>query len=558
MFRKRQFLVFFLLVAFLAALFARLFYIQLLNYERFSAMAEDQHNRVVELEPRRGTIFDRYMDPLALNLDVQSVYCDARSVRDKEHTALVLSRTLGIDPDETIRKLQRDKAFVWIKRKIDQSSYEALVKEKLHGIHFITESKRKYPNDSMASHILGFAGMDNRGLEGLELSFDSYLRGRPGWRHMVRDAKMQTVLYDELSSVPAQNGHNLVLTIDSVIQYIAEDELGEMARSFDISGGTIIVMEPFSGKVLAMANYPDYDLNRFSEAPAADRKNTAVSSVYEPGSVFKIVTASAAIEEGVVTMDERVYCEKGKFSVRGRVLNDHRPHGDLSFSEVIARSSNIGVVKVAMELGEEKLYEYIQRFGFGKKTGIDMPGEMPGISRPYSAWWRSDITTIPMGQGIAVTPIQLAAAISVIANGGELMTPYVAEKITTWQGADIKISSPVRRRRVIKKETCDKIKKALRDVVTQGTGRQAASEIYETAGKTGTAQMASPEGGYYPDKYYATFIGFAPLEVPAVSIVVIAEDPRRSYFGGTVAGPTFKRVAERTLEYLGLPKNVSR
>ncbi len=521
-------------------------------------MAEDQHNRIVELEPRRGTIFDRYMDPLALNLDVQSVYCDARSVRDKEHTALVLSRVLGIDPAETISKLKRDKAFVWIKRKIDQSSYEALVEEDLQGIYFVTESKRKYPNDSMASHIVGFAGMDNRGLEGLELSFDSYLRGKPGWRHMVRDARMQTVLFDEISSVPAKNGQNLVLTIDSVIQYIAEDELAEMARKFNISGGTIIVMDPYSGKVLAMANYPDYDLNAFSKASEASRKNTAVSSVYEPGSVFKIVAASAAIEEGVVTLDDRVYCEKGKFNVRGRVLNDHRPHGDLSFSEVIARSSNIGVVKVAMELGEEKLYEYIKKFGFGKITGIDMPGELPGISRPCSAWWKSDITTIPMGQGIAVTPIQLAAAISVIANGGELMTPYVVEKITTWQGADIKTFSPVKKRRVIKKGTCDKIKKALRDVVAQGTGRRAGSEIYETAGKTGTAQMASPDGGYYPDRYYATFIGFAPVEVPAVSIVVIAEDPRRSYFGGTVAGPTFKSVAERTLEYLGVPKNGSR
>jgi cell division protein FtsI (penicillin-binding protein 3) len=554
MFRTRQYLVFLLLTAFLAGLFARLFFLQILNFERFSAMAEDQHNRVIEIEPRRGTIFDRYMDPLAINIDVQSVYCDPRSIRDKEHTAEVLSDTLGISRQEVDKKLARDKAFVWVKRKIDQASYERLSRENAAGVHFVTESKRKYPNDNMASHVIGFVGIDNNGLEGLELMFDADLKGRSGWRHMFRDARMQTVLFNEKESIPAQNGQNLVLTLDSVIQYIAEDELAGMVKKFNAAGGSVIVMDPYTGKILAMANYPDYDLNSFRSAPREFMKNDSVSSIYEPGSVFKVVTASAAIETGTVTMDDRIYCENGKFNVCGRILNDYRPHGELSFREVVSKSSNIGVVKVAQKMGAETLFEYIQKFGFGEKTGIDMVGEAEGISRPPSVWSRSDITTIPMGQGIAVTSIQLAAAISVIANGGDLMRPYMIEKITTWQGSDIKDFSPLKRRTVITKETCDKIKAALRDVVTVGTGKQAGSKIYETCGKTGTAQMVDPKGGYYPDKYYATFIGFAPVEEPMISIVVIARDPRPLHFGGTVAGPTFRRVAERTLEYLGAEK----
>lgn len=551
MFRKRQYLILFVFMSALIFLLGRLFFIQVTEFERFSSMARSQHNRVVEVEPRRGTIFDRYMDPLAINLDVPSVYCDPRSIHEKEKTAGLLSRALDIPFEEIAAKLESDRAFVWVKRKIDRSSYERLRKDVPRGVYFVTESKRKYPNDSMASHVIGFAGIDNTGLEGLEMMYDTYLKGRPGWRHMMRDARMRTVLYDEKGSVPAQNGQNLILTIDSVVQFIAEEELSRMVGEFRAEGGTLIVMDPHTGKVLAMANYPDYDLNHFSDAPVSHRKNMAVSGVYEPGSVFKIVAAAAAIEEGSVSLEDRIYCENGKYRVRGRVLNDFRPYGELSFREVISRSSNIGIVKAAMDIGEEKLFNYIEKFGFGARTGINMPGEVTGISRHPSTWWQSDITTIPMGQGIAVTPIQLAAAISVIANGGYLIPPKIVDKITTWEGSEIKVFSPGEKRRVINTSTCDKMKDALRHAVEEGTGRPARSAVYVSAGKTGTAQIPAPEGGYYPDRYYASFIGFAPVDDPMISVVVIARDPRVSHFGGTVAGPVFRRVTERTLQYLG-------
>ena len=551
MFRARQYLIFLFLVAFLASLLLRLFYLQVVSFERFSEMAFEQHNRVIEIEPRRGAIFDRYLEPLAINLDTPSIYCDPRSIKDKEHTAEIVSGVLGVDKESLVRKLHKDKAFVWVKRKVDKEDAARLKQMNLEGVHSITESKRKYPNDNMASHVMGFVSVDNDGLEGLEVLFDEKLKGKSGWRHLIRDARMRTVLFNEKDSIPAENGHNLILTIDGVVQYIAEEELKKMVRKYNASNGTVIIMEPSTGRILAMANYPDYNLNYFSETPKELMKNAAASNVYEPGSVFKVVTAGAALEEDVIPLDEKVYCENGEYRVGGRVLHDYHAYGKLTFSKVISKSSNIGTVKVAQRLGEDTLYDYVTRFGFGRKTGIDLPGEVAGISRPPSIWSRSDITTIPIGQGIAVTPLQLACAISVIANGGELMKPYIVEKITTWDGTVEESFRPVVKGRVLSEETCEELKVPLSEVIKSGTGRRARSKKYTACGKTGTAQMVNPNGGYYPDKYYATFIGFAPAENPMISVVVIAKDPHPAHFGGTVAGPTFKNITERTLQYLG-------
>nr|HPN73111.1 penicillin-binding transpeptidase domain-containing protein [Candidatus Omnitrophota bacterium] len=554
MFSTRRYMVMLAFCGFFLFIFARLFYIQVVDRDKYSVLAEKQHNQILQVEPRRGTVFDRYMDPLAINMEVESVFCNPRVVTDKKSLSDTLAEELDLEVSDVEKKLERDKAFVWIKRKIEHSDYERLSSLNLRGVYFRPESKRKYPNDTMASHVLGFVGMDNEGLEGIELLYDKELKGRPGIRHETRDARMRSVLRKESESVPPRNGNNIILTIDSVIQYIAEEELDVMVSQFNAAGGSVIVMEPSSGKILAMANRPGYDPNDPSSLKGENAKNSAVSDVFEPGSVFKIVTASAALEEGVIKLEDKVYCENGKYKVCGRLLNDYHPYGDLSFEDVIAKSSNIGVVKTAQKLGEKKLFEYVQRFGFGEKSGIDLPGEIAGICRPPEVWSRSDITTIPMGQGIAVTSIQLAGAISVIANGGYLVKPYVVEEVTTWEGEQIKKFLPEKRRMVISPGTCDKMKRTLRRVVTDGTGKQAMIKRYETCGKTGTAQMVSPAGGYYPDKYYAVFVGFAPRENPLISVVVVAKDPRPQHFGGTVAGPTFRKIAERTLEYLGAPE----
>ena len=551
MFRTRQYLIFFLLITLLFALLARLFYLQIFRFDKFSRMASEQHNKVSKVLPRRGTIFDRYMDPLATNLEVASICANPRVIRDKETTAAILSDVLGVDKTVLLNKISRDKAFVWIKRKVDDEVKDEVVKKNLRGVYFVVESKRNYSNDNMASHVLGFVGIDNEGLEGLELLFNEKLRGKPGWRHLVRDARQRTVLLNEEESIPPLNGYNLVLTIDSVIQYITEEELKVMVDKFHPSVATAIVMDPFTGRVLALANYPDYDLNKFYETPRKHMKNIAVADVYEPGSVFKIVTASAALNEGLISVDDEIYCENGEYRVGGRILHDFHPYGDLTFTNVISKSSNIGTVKVAQKLGEKRVHEYVRKFGFGEKTGIDLPGEVGGIVRPVSIWSRSDISTIPIGQGVAVTPLQLASAISVVANGGYLVKPYIVEGVTTWEGGKYKQFSPEMKRRVLSEETSDKMKKILHEVVNSGTGRRVKSKKYKMCGKTGTAQMVNPEGGYYPNKYNATFIGFAPMEDPVIAIVVTARGPHPIYFGGSVAGPTFKKIAERTLEYVG-------
>ncbi|MBD3426218.1 MAG: penicillin-binding protein [Candidatus Omnitrophica bacterium] len=550
MFRSRQYLVFFIFTAILFALLFRLFYLQVLNFEKFTDLASGQHNKVLKIEPRRGAIFDRYMEPLAINLEVPSVYGDPRNVADPEDVADALVEVLGVDRDMVLERLNRDKSFVWIKRKIDAEEAESIKSQGVKGVFFVTESERHYGNDRMACHVVGFAGMDNTGLEGLELLFDDKLKGKPGWRHLVRDAKRRTVLYNEKESMPAQNGHNLVLTIDSVVQFITEEELRKMAKKHNVSGASAIVMESCSGKILAMANYPDFDLNEFSQTPKSYMKNLSISSVYEPGSVFKIVTASASLEEGLVDLEDVIYCERGEYVTGGRVLHDFHEYGDLPFRDVIAKSSNIGTVKVAERMGKEELYRYIKLFGFGEKTGIDLPGEVVGINRPPSVWSASDITTIPIGQGIAVTPLQMACAMNVIASGGYLYKPYVVERITTWEGETFKEFLPQEKRRVISETTCEKMKDALSQVVSSGTGRRARSESFEACGKTGTAQMVNPEGGYYGNKYNATFVGFAPKEDPLVTILVTASDPHPVYFGGSVAGPVFKEIAERSIQYL--------
>ena len=550
MFKSRRILILFFFSLSVLFLLAKLSTFQFSGYKKFTDLAIGQQNRVFRIESWRGTIYDRFMEPLAINLDAKSIFSDPRFLEDKESAASFLSDVLEIKKDILLDKFNRENAFVWIKRKVTDEQAQAVENMKIPGIYFVTESKRSYFNENMASHVIGFVNVDNKGLEGLEKVYEDNLGGTPGWRHIVRDAKRRTVLIKEKESVPAKNGSNIVLTVDSVIQYIVEEELDRMVKKFNPGKASVVVMDPFTGQILALANFPNYNLNEFNKTPKEFFKNTSISDVYEPGSVFKIVTASAALDEGVVALEDKFFCENGEYRVGGRILHDFHRYGRLSFQDIIVKSSNIGTVKIAEKLGKKRVFEAVKKFGFGSKTGIELPGEVAGISRHYSKWSKSDITTIPIGQGIAVTPLQLASAVSVIANGGFLMKPYVVEKITTWQGDVYKEFSPECKGRVLKKETCDKMKEVLYRVVSEGTGKRANSKKYKVCGKTGTAQKVNPSGGYYENKYNATFIGFAPKERPVLSIVVTASDPHPVYFGGSVAGPTFKNIAERTLEYL--------
>jgi cell division protein FtsI (penicillin-binding protein 3) len=490
------------------------------------------------------------MKPLAVNLLVDSLYASPHEIPDRNKEAITrkVSSLLNINYANLKEKLSRKKYFVWLARKISPEQSDAIKKLDIKGLDFIRESKRCYPNSYLASHIIGFANLDNKGLEGLELYYDRYLKGEPGWALFLRDARQRKLDLWEKMVLP-RDGYDLVLTIDEVIQYIAERELDIVFKKYHAKGASIVVMDPATGAILAMANRPTFDLNQFSTSGRDTRRNRLICDIFEPGSVFKIVTASGALEEKKVQESDRFYCENGAYKISTHILHDHKPHGWLTFREVIEQSSNIGTSKVAQKLGNDKLYKYIKLFGFGSKLGIDLPGEVSGVAREPRFWSKVSIATIPMGQEVAVTTLQLAAEISVIANGGQLMKPYVVKQIKDKYGESIKDFPPVMIHKVMSLDTAQRIKKILVGVIEEGTGKLAQVFGFSAAGKTGTAQKLEPNGTYSHDKYVASFIGFAPAEEPLIAVAVTVDEPHPYYFGGVVAAPVFKNVASDILRY---------
>lgn len=546
---QAAFLVF--LVFFLLSL-ARLLYIQFFRGQYLTDLAQKQHNFFLELEPRRGTVYDTNLKPQAVNLACDSIYAAPRQMSETDKTRIIeaLLPVLKSDRSFLQERLSRNKSFVWIARKVSAEQSEAIRKLNLKGLGFIKESKRCYPNDYLSSQIIGFANIDNKGLEGLELAYDHYLRGSPGWALLLRDARSKSLDLNQRMSA-SRDGADVVLTIDEVIQYIAERELDKAYRSSRARGASIIVMNPYTGAILAMANRPTFDLNHPADASKDQMRNRAVCDMFEPGSVFKIVTASAALQEARVDEQSRFFCENGEYRFANHTLHDHRSHGWLTFQEVIEQSSNIGTCKVAQLVGPETLCRYIKAFGFGSRTGIDLPGEIPGKVKDARNWSSTSITAVPMGQEVGVTALQLACAISVIANGGTLMKPYIVQEIRDARGRRIEVSGPqVVTENVLSPETCARVRKLLIGVVENGTGKMAKMDDFTAAGKTGTAQKVEPNGTYSHDKFIASFIGFAPAENPAAVIVVMIDEPRGTYFGGTVSAPVFKNVASEVIKYL--------
>lgn len=529
----------------------RLFFIQFFRSDYLSSIAKKQHNQLVELAPRRGTIYDSNLRAQAFNLSLDSLFASPNSIKlaDKEIIIDKLNTILGVDRAYLKDRLGRKKSFIWLARKLTPDKSEKIKKLKLNGLGFIKETKRIYPNSYLASHIIGFSGMDNIGLEGVERDFDKYLKGTPGWAIFLRDARQKKLDVGEKMVLPV-DGEDLVLTIDEVIQYIAERELDKAFKNFHAKGASIVVMDPHTGRILAMASRPTYDLNDSSSAGKDAMRNRVICDLFEPGSVFKIVTASAALEEKKVTEEDKFYCENGSYAVGGRVLHDHRPHGTLTFRQVIEESSNIGTVKVAMLLGPDALYRYVKAFGFGSKLGIDLSGEISGMISPPRLWSKTTITSVPMGQEVGVTALQLASAISVIANGGQLMKPYIIDSVRDNQGQVIKQNKPVLIRKVISIDTAMRIKKILTGVIEEGTGKLAKVDGFSAAGKTGTAQKLEPNGAYSHNKFIASFIGFAPAEDPIITVVVTVDEPHPYYFGGVVAAPVFQKVANDAIRYL--------
>jgi cell division protein FtsI (penicillin-binding protein 3) len=530
---------------------ARLFYIQFFRSDFLAELAKKQHNFYMELEPQRGTIYDTNLKPQAVNLACDSLYASPNEIADKDKDKIIrqLAPILNFDYTYLKERLWRNKAFIWLARKVTAQQSDAIKKLNLKGIGFIKESKRCYPNGYLASQAVGFAGLDNNGLEGLELYYDQYLRGDDGWAFILRDARSKKLDIYEKIMLP-KDGYDLVLTIDEVIQYIAERELDKAFKASGAKGASIAVMNPRTGEVLALANRPTFEQNQLSGVTKDQIRNRSICDLFEPGSVFKIVTACAALEEDKVKEEDRFFCENGEYKVANHILHDHRPHGWLVFREVIEQSSNIGTCKVAQILGPEIISRYIKLFGFGVKSGIDLPGEISGKAKDVRGWSKTSIAAIPMGQEVGVTVLQLVNAISVIANGGQLMRPYIVKEIRDKQGQTIKAFLPTPIRQVIRPETAARVTKILIGVIEKGTGKLAKIPNFTAAGKTGTAQKIEPSGAYSHNKFVASFIGFAPAQDPEIAVVVTVDEPRGYYFGGVVCAPVFKNVVADVLRYL--------
>ncbi|MBU1863112.1 MAG: penicillin-binding protein 2 [Candidatus Omnitrophica bacterium] len=558
-YRKRYILIYCLTFLLFVPIYYRLFDLQILNREKLIDLAARQHNLVIEIPPKRGYIYDRNNNELAISLKVPSIYIVPRLIYNKEEMGKKLADLLHLDYSYVHERLSRDKSFVWLKRKVNEEDAKKIKTLNDPNVNIIYENKRFYPHRTLLAHVLGFCDIDNKGLEGIELTEDTYLRGRSGYHYTKRDARGRKVVALEDTIIPPVHGHDLILTIDQYIQHIVESELETAFTKWKAKGAIAIVLDCREGKVLAMANFPTYDLNEYSHANEAFRRNRAITDCFEPGSVFKIVTATGALQEGIVSTDETLFCENGEYRVAGgRVLHDVHPYGTLTIPEVIIKSSNIGTVKIAQKLGNEKLYHYIQQFGFGNFTHIDLPGEVRGISNSPEKWSKISITAIPIGQEIAVTALQMVTALSAIANGGRLVTPYVVDKVRDGKGVVIKDKQPFIKRTFINKSVSDIMRDILIQVVQEGTGKRARIEGVAVAGKTGTAQKILEDGrGYSHSNFISSFIGFVPADDPLFSIIVVLDDPRPLYYGGTVAAPVFKNIAEKTLHYLGYTKKDS-
>ncbi len=554
--RGRRYALLLLLLCGFGVVLFRLVTLQVLQAAELTLKADRQHQKTVSLEGARGTIMDRHGKVLAMNMEVPSVFGVPTALDSPAKTARYLSPVLRISTGELERKLRQDRGFVWLARKLDPEQGRRLEHMPMEGIGVVMEGRRFYPKGPLLSHVLGFAGMDGEGLEGIERRYESHLHGEKRVTVLQRDALGRTVFPKGLAEQSPAPGHSLVLTIDEVIQYITEKELEDAVTRTRAKSGTMIVLEPQTGALLALAVSPRFDPNAVTAIGPDRWRNRALTDAYEPGSTMKAIVAAAAIEEKLMKPSTMVFGENGRMVVANTVIHDHEKMGWVTFAQVIQKSSNIGAAKTGMALGEQRLYRYLQAFGFGQRTDIDLPGEAGGLVKHPRDWGRRSVASISMGQEIGVTPIQMVAAVAAIANGGVLMKPYVVSEIRDAQGRMLTRMLPHVKRRVVSPETARTVTSILEGVVTDGTGGKAAISGFRVAGKTGTAQKIDPRTGTYSaTQFVGSFVGFVPAENPRLAMIVVIDEPQGEAWGGTVAAPVFRRVGEQVLNYLGVPAN---
>jgi cell division protein FtsI (penicillin-binding protein 3) len=528
--------------------------LQVLNGSELCDKAEKQVKKAFQTSPRRGTIYDRNHKELAVSSKVSSVCAYPTGMSSPRHTASALARTLNLEKRSIFERLSSGKKFVWIKRHASPQEAAAVRALNLTGVDFVQESRRFYPMKTLAAQVIGFCGTDGRGLEGIEYYYDRLLSGRESKWTVFKDALGRS-FKSEAASQERKDGHDLLLTIDTNIQYVAEKALSESVKQYEAKSGIAVVMVPDTGAILAMAHVPEFNPNSFAQYKPWFWRNRAITDCFEPGSTFKIFLAASALESGLCTPDSEFYCEEGRYQIGNNIVHDVHAYGPLSLRDILKYSSNIGAAKIGEKIGSDVFYRQLEAFGFGARTGIDCPGESPGVVQPLEGLSAMDALASCFGQGLSTSALQLTAAVSAVANDGVLMKPYLVQGLMDRQGHLVKRFTPSEGRRVISSKVARSVARMLERVVAKGgTGVNAAVRGYRVAGKTGTAQKVDPkEMGYARDKYIAAFAGFVPARDPQIAILVVVDEPKKQHYGGVVAAPVFRRIAQETLQHLKIP-----
>ena len=544
---KRIDKVYFVFLFLFFLLVLKILYLQLFKQDFFERLAQGQHYKVVQIEGKRGNIFDTRGRIMATGVNFYSIFADPSSISEVNEILEPLVSNLGLSRKFLKSRLEKKKKFVWLKRRVSWEIKENIKSLKLKGIGFIREEKRLYPQNDLAASILGITNIDNQGLEGLELYYNKYLSGKDGFVRVLQDSAARKIILSSQIITP-QSGDDLTSTIDAQIQYWTKIYLEETIKKFDAKQGSVVVMDASTGEIRALANYPSFNPNNLDSKSFENIKNKAICDMFEPGSVMKIITLLAAINENKTFENQKIFCENGKLKIPGSVLHDWKPFGYLTFREVFMKSSNIGIAKIVQAITPKVYAIYLKKMGFGKKTGVDLRGEVSGSLKSFSKWSKTSAYIIPIGQEIGVNLLQLARGFAVIVNGGYLVQPHLISKICS-QG--ICEAVQYKKKKILDSLITNKAKDILIDVVSEGTGRRAGIKGRKIGGKTGTAQKYDPKiGRYSSSKYRATFVGFiADLSSPLV-IAVTIDEPRKSNFGGVVAAPVFRNIAEKVIKYI--------
>jgi cell division protein FtsI (penicillin-binding protein 3) len=539
-----------IIVVWMFIIAGRLVALQIFQHDWLSDRARTQQQNSIETVPQRGVVFDRQGRELARSVDTETLYIEPYRIEDFHLAAATLAPLIGADTGQLEAKLktakQENKKSILLERKLSEDIAERIRTAQVKGTYFVKEPKRYYPNGTLAAHILGFVGLDNDGLAGIEQQYNKNIKGEGGRLFLENDGARNPMSYASFET-PSKPGESIVLTIDQLIQFHAEKALQAQVEKTHAKSGSVVVLDPRTGEVLALANAPTYDPNDARTASPELRKNQALQNVYEPGSTFKVVAYSAAIEKKLVKPDDMIDCQMGAITVAGRVVHDHKKFGTLTIAQALAMSSNVAAIKLGIKVGDQAMSEFIERFGFGAKTGIELPGETSGLVRKLAKWQPSSIGSIAMGQEVGITPLQMAAAYGAIANNGVRIAPHIVREIRAADGSVLLRTTP-EQNRVVSEDTARQLRGMLEGVTLNGTAKRAQLEGYSAAGKTGTAQKIDPlTKAYSRTKFIGSFVGFAPVENPSVVIIVVMDEPKGLYHGGDVAAPVFREIAEQIL-----------